>query len=127
MPGSDVTPRGLATASAVQMDGVVLGGDVIVIRPNPMSFYGPFLANFIRMNREEVLRLVKGSTVYHIHAKDLSDLEVLLPPVNEQKAIAEVLSDIDDEIEALDKRLAKTRDLKQGMAQELLTGRTRLV
>jgi type I restriction enzyme S subunit len=48
-------------------------------------------------------------------------------PITEQKAIAAVLSDIDDEIEALDKRLAKTRDLKQGMAQELLTGRTRLV
>jgi type I restriction enzyme S subunit len=45
----------------------------------------------------------------------------------EQEAIVNVLSDIDDEIEALDKRLAKTRDLKQGMAQELLTGRTRLI
>ena len=54
-------------------------------------------------------------------------IQVTLPGINEQKAIAAVLSDIDDEIEALEKRLAKTRDLKQGMAQELLTGRTRLV
>lgn len=54
-------------------------------------------------------------------------IQVTLPGINEQKAIAKVLSDIDDEIEALEKRLAKTRDLKQGMAQELLTGRTRLV
>jgi type I restriction enzyme, S subunit len=45
----------------------------------------------------------------------------------EQEAIVNVLSDMDDEIEALNKRLAKTRDLKQGMAQELLTGRTRLI
>jgi type I restriction enzyme S subunit len=59
--------------------------------------------------------------------KSIESLLFKVPPVNEQKAIAEVLSDIDDEIEALDKRLAKTRDLKQGMAQELLTGRTRLV
>ena len=54
-------------------------------------------------------------------------IQVTLPGINEQKAIAKVLSDIDDEIEALEKRLAKTRDLKKGMAQELLTGRTRLV
>lgn len=53
--------------------------------------------------------------------------EIPIVPITEQKAIANVLSDMDDEIEALDKRLAKTRDLKQGMAQELLTGRTRLV
>ena len=53
--------------------------------------------------------------------------EMLMPPLKEQEAIAAVLSDMDGEIEALEKRLAKTRDLKQGMAQELLTGRTRLV
>ena len=54
-------------------------------------------------------------------------IEMLMPPLKEQEAIAAVLSDMDGEIEALEKRLAKTRDLKQGMAQELLTGRTRLV
>jgi type I restriction enzyme S subunit len=57
----------------------------------------------------------------------INAIEVTLPSVSEQKAIAEVLSDIDAEIEALEKRLTKTRDLKQGMAQELLTGRTRLL
>jgi type I restriction enzyme S subunit len=53
--------------------------------------------------------------------------DIPLVPITEQKAIAAVLSDMDDEIEALEKRLAKTRDLKQGMSQELLSGRTRLV
>jgi len=45
----------------------------------------------------------------------------------EQAAIASVLFDMDAEIVALETRLAKTRELKQGMMQELLTGRTRLV
>ena len=45
----------------------------------------------------------------------------------EQTAIAEVLSDMDAEIAALEQRLAKTRALKQGMMQELLTGKTRLI
>ena len=53
--------------------------------------------------------------------------ELSLPPVEEQTAIAAVLSDMDAELAALEQRLAKTRALKQGMMQELLTGRTRLV
>ena len=50
-----------------------------------------------------------------------------LPPLPEQTAIASVLSDMDAEIAALERRRDKTRALKQGMMQELLTGRTRLV
>jgi type I restriction enzyme, S subunit len=55
------------------------------------------------------------------------DCEVALPPLSEQRAIATVLSDMDTEIAALETRLAKTQALKQGMMQELLTGRTRLL
>ena len=126
MPGSDVTPRGLATASAIKVSDVVLGGDVIVIRTKPTSLYGPFLSNFIRMSKGRVLRLVKGSTVYHIHAKDLADLEVLMPPLKEQEAISEALSDADAAIESLDSLIAKKRDVKQATMQQLLTSRTRL-
>ena len=50
-----------------------------------------------------------------------------LPGVEEQTAIVAVLSDMDAELSALEARLDKTRDLKQGMMQELLTGRTRLI
>ncbi len=53
--------------------------------------------------------------------------EVSLPQLDEQIAIATVLTDMDAEVVALEQRLAKTRALKQGMMQELLTGRTRLV
>ena len=56
-----------------------------------------------------------------------SEITVSIPSLPEQVAIAAALSDMDAEIAALDARLAKTRDLKQGMMQELLTGRTRLV
>jgi type I restriction enzyme S subunit len=50
-----------------------------------------------------------------------------LPPLLEQNAIAEVLTDMDAELDALQQRREKTRALKQAMMQELLTGRTRLV
>ena len=51
----------------------------------------------------------------------------LSPDAEEQTAIASILSDMDEEIQALAQRLGKTRQIKQGMMQELLTGKTRLV
>ncbi|MDD4538475.1 MAG: restriction endonuclease subunit S [Lentisphaeria bacterium] len=52
---------------------------------------------------------------------------IKLPSISEQTAIASVLSDMDAEIDVLERRRAKTADIKQAMMQELLTGRTRLV
>lgn len=57
----------------------------------------------------------------------IRNFEVRLPSVTEQTAIATVLSDMDDELIALEARRNKTRDLNHAMMQELLTGRTRLV
>ena len=57
----------------------------------------------------------------------MRNFEVCLPRVREQLAIAEILSDMDAELAALEARCDKTRDLKQAMMQELLTGKTRLV
>ena len=59
--------------------------------------------------------------------KVVSDYEILLPLPQEQCAIVSALSDMDAEIENLETRLAKARQLKQGMMEELLTGRTRLI
>ncbi|WP_227675582.1 restriction endonuclease subunit S [Psychrobacter submarinus] len=51
---------------------------------------------------------------------------MLMPPKTEQTAIATILSDMDTEIQALQQRLEKTKDIKQGMMQQLLTGKVRL-
>ncbi len=69
----------------------------------------------------------QGDAVVHISAKNLARLWFALPPIEEQSAIAAVLSDMDAEIAALEEQRNKTKQLKQGMMQELLTGRTRLV
>ena len=57
----------------------------------------------------------------------INGTKIMLPPTDEQKAIASALSEMDAGLTAQELRLAKTRDLKQGMMQELLTGRTRLL
>ena len=56
----------------------------------------------------------------------INRLDVYMPDVEEQRAIARVLVDVDDELDGLSRRLEATRAIKQGMMQELLTGRTRL-
>jgi len=53
-------------------------------------------------------------------------MEIRIPPPDEQSAIAVILSDMDAEIASLDSELTKARQLKHGMMQELLTGKTRL-
>lgn len=69
----------------------------------------------------------EASGVPSLNGRTIERIEVKFPNAEEQTAISAVLSDMDVDLSALEVRLAKTRELKQGMLQELLTGRTRLV
>lgn len=71
--------------------------------------------------------LASGSGIPQITREPLGKFKVCLPESAEQLAIAKVLTDIDEELSLLEKRLAKTRNIKRAMMQELLTGKTRLV
>ena len=83
-------------------------------------YYALSRTDFSRYGRQAV----KG---YTLNRQSLKAVEVNLPPRDEQAAIAATLRDMDTEIEALASRRDKSRQIKQGMMQELLTGRTRLV
>ena len=69
----------------------------------------------------------EASGVPSLNASTIENIEISIPKYDEQAAIASILNDVDAEITALETRRDKTRDLKQGMMQELLTGRIRLV
>ncbi len=69
----------------------------------------------------------EASGVPSLNASTIERVLASLPPKEEQTAIATILSDMDAEIQALEQRLGKTRQIKQGMMQELLTGKTRLI
>lgn len=87
---------------------------------------GEFLYFALRRAKPALKALGSGSTFLEVSKRDVSDFRILIPPHDEQRAIARVLCDGDDEIEALRARLEKVKAIKQGMMQELLTGRTRL-
>ena len=88
-----------------------------------------FIKLFLDRNLQQRIRTeVNAGNTPYIRMGTLTEMRVVLPPCRgEQTAIAEVLSEMDAELTALEQRRDKTRSLKQGMMQELLTGRTRLV
>jgi len=90
---------------------------------------GPYLAYYFRSRegRELLKSLAQGATRYNLSKMALLKVSFPLPSRPEQTAIATILSDMDAELAALEAKLAKARSLKQGMMQELLTGRIRLV
>ena len=126
MPGSDVTPNGLATASCLSIPDVILGGDILVIRVPVDILNGIFLAYAIKLNRNQVMQLVSGTTVFHLYGRDMANFSFAMPSIQEQNAIVDIFSDMDAEITALEQRRDKTRAIKQGMMQQLLTGWVRL-
>ena len=67
-----------------------------------------------------------GTTMKHLNGGDMKRLFLPSPPVEEQRAIAKALSDVDGLLGGLDRLIAKKRDLKQAAMQQLLTGQTRL-
>lgn len=104
------------------------GGDIIILRsPKANSYFLGYALNTQSLARQKACR-GQGDAVVHINSQALGDIELQLPPtLAEQTAIAAVLTAMDDEIAALEAKLSKARQIKAGMMQELLTGRTRLV
>lgn len=74
-----------------------------------------------------IANLLAGSSINNLRPRDIEQMEFHFPPNNEQTAIAAILSDMDSELAVLEARRDKAHHIKQGMMQELLTGRTRLI
>ena len=88
-----------------------------------------FLAYYFRseFGRKHMQALAQGSTRYNLSKSKFVKIEIELPTYEEQKAITQILSDMDRELQTLRQKREKYVQIKQGMMQELLTGRVRLV
>ena len=103
------------------------GGDIIVLRPTGEDpIYLGHLLNHPTVQAKKA-RMGQGNAVVHISTRNLGQVQINLPPFEEQAAIATVLFDMDAEIAGLERRRDKVGAIKQGMMQELLTGKIRLV
>ena len=117
------------TRGTVAMNAVELctNQSIAAIFPSP-AFVSEYLFYNLDARYDELRDLSSGEGGRGgLNLTLIKSILVPLPPIPEQTAIAEVLSDMDAELEALEQRREKTRALKQAMVQELLTGKTKLV
>jgi len=130
--GSSETPEEVGMCSVLSNDvgNVYLNSFCFGYRLRDAVYAnGLYLAYYFRSleGRELLKSLAQGATRYNLSKMALLKVPFTLPSYEEQTAIATVLSNMDAEIAVLEAKLAKARKLKQGMMQELLTGRIRLV
>jgi type I restriction enzyme, S subunit len=140
-----ITPQGIANSSAVihPAGTVVVSRDAgvgksaimrtaIAVSQHFMAWRcGPDLDNhylyyWLQTAKPEFERIANGNTIKTIGLPYFQALKIPLPPRPEQQAIAAALGDVDALIGALERLIAKKRDLKQATMQQLLTGQTRL-
>jgi type I restriction enzyme S subunit len=106
-----------------------LNSGVFVIRPKNEAYVPLYMYYVLTSSIFDAFlaRLQAGSTISHLYQKDFVAFAFRAPGRSEQAAIASALSDMDGELAALEARRDKARAIKQGMMQQLLTGRVRLV
>lgn len=107
-----------------------LNSGVFVIRPLQNAYDPEFVYHILSsfVFKEFLDKLSAGSTIVHLYQKDMGKFEILLPPtIEEQKAIAAILTEMDEEIKKFEEKYEKYILIKQGMMEQLLTGKIRLI
>ncbi len=129
----DASEDRIGVGKAVEITSVPQGGIVAGLHTIAARFDKSVLADgfkaylqFIPAFRNTLLRFAAGTKVLATTRSHISSVVLSLPSPDEQRAISAALRDCDEEIEVLRVRLSKTKSVKQGMMQQLLTGQTRL-
>ena len=109
-------------------DGWLFSGRLLRIRIKNEKCFPLYLSFYFKSEtvKQRIRDIAVGQTMPSLNTKLLLTFQVLIPPIIEQKRIAEALSDIDELISSLEKLIAKKKAIKQGAMRQLLTGKTRL-
>ena len=107
-----------------------LNSGVFLIKPITDAYTSHFMFYVLESSvfKDFLQQLSAGSTINHLYQKDLVKFDLYVPPTKEeQESIADILSDMDSDILKLEEKLSKYQKIKQGMMEELLTGKVRLM
>ncbi len=121
---------GICSYSLTEIDNLYLNSFCFGFRLKDAQIDGLFLSYFFRskIGRDLMITLAQGSTRYNLSKEQFLKSSIFIPSTKqEQSAIANILSDMDAEIENLQKKRNKYAAIKEGMMQQLLTGKIRLV
>ena len=130
---SSETPEEVALCSAFMdetSENVAVNSFCFGFRLHDLNMIHPlYLADYFRSNdgRKKIVEIAQGSTRYNLSKEYFLKLLIPMPEYEEQKAISTIISDMDEEINFLEQDLEKYKQIKQGMMEQLLTGKIRLV
>lgn len=130
--GSSETPEEVGFCSVLMdnIDNLYLNSFCFGFRiKKPSSYDALFLAYYFRSNsgRSFFYSLAQGATRYNLSKTNFLKSRLSLPPYEEQIKVSKMFLDMDKEIEQIEQKLAKYKNVKQGLMQQLLTGKIRLV
>lgn len=94
-PASDVTPSGLARCSALMQDNVILGGDIIIMRPRSGND-SRYLSYAINYQKEQILQRVTGALIKHLSGNALKSVIIPVPPLADQVNLVSKLEKISE-------------------------------
>lgn len=120
IPSSGETSIDIATASCVQQNDILLGGDLNVFRPNKAN--GIFISYQLNSaKRREIAKIAQGASVVHVYNEQLKKVKVKLPSLQEQERIANFLTKIDKIIEKQEEKVKNLEKYKKGMMQKIFS------
>ncbi|QCX32594.1 hypothetical protein FDN13_02160 [Caloramator sp. E03] len=96
---------------------------LIKIKKEKSKINNVFLSYFLNSEKcmKQIKLRAKQGTVTNLHLEEIRELDIPIPPLSEQQKIADILSTVDEQIENVDKLIEKTKELKKGLMQRLLT------
>ena len=103
------------------------GGHCYTLQNLKININKIFLFYFLKNSENQIMKLRVGSGLPNIQQKDIKNFEILLPKIEEQTAIAEILATADRELQLQKEKLAQLQTQKKGLMQVLLTGKKRLM
>ena len=127
VPASGETAEDIARASAVEKSGVLLGGDLNILRP--FDFINPLFLALAISNGEpqkELAKKAQGKSVVHIHNTDIQEVTIAYPSKTEQDRIVNVFRQLDNLITLHQRKLEEMKKQKKALMQLLLTGIVRV-
>jgi type I restriction enzyme S subunit len=126
MPSSDVTPNGLAKASCLLENDVILGGDMNILRYKDENVFPPFFSYQINYFKKKIMDVVSGTTIKHVYSKNIEKLNYEVPLcIDEQEKIASFFMLLDKRIEQQEQKIALLKDYKKAMMQKIFSQKIR--
>ena len=121
IPASGETAEDISIASNIKRSGIIIGGDINIIRPDNKLIDSSFLALVLSNGKvkQQIAKRAQGKSIVHIHNTDLMSLKIYFPSLNEQQKIGDFFSKLDKLLDLQQQKIDKLELLKKALLQKL--------